>query len=520
MIRRLNSLIVLIAIIFASSSFAAEISIGRIDNAKSGQRRTVTISADSIANQISGFNLLIAYDQSLSYVFDIRPGEFHKNYGWEYFNYRLITRDTLSAHMPGFNVHLINIIGLASLSGAPPPSLNAGIVVLAELEVRLGIVIGSFSDETWVPFSFFWRDCNDNVLTSLSGDTLYTASQLYENKSSFTPRDSVSFAFPGFGIPNDPCPPPNGTAMVNNVDYVNAGIWSFVIDPAEECFAGDVDLNGIPYEIADIVAFINFFTFGIPGLCGEFPTSICLAALEQTNCDCDGTIVTVSDLVCFIRKVIGEVRFSKIPVFLESNQSILIEQIGNSKTVSFSTDAEVALVYLRVNPKQQRAFKLNDFGFEQSLLRTGQIGDTLTMLLVDLKGNPVLAAGEHLLFEYTGNSEFEIQAWVIDMNGQETALKLESGILPTSPELLQNYPNPFNPSTTIEFSLPTKTDWKLEIYNVAGQLIKDYYGTASGATMLEWDGTNTANAEVASGVYFYKLISHDVTLSRKMLLLK
>lgn len=508
------------ALILGTVSFAAEISISRINYAKSGERRTVTISADSIVNQISGFNLLVAYDQSLSFVYGIRPGDLHKNHGWEYFNYRLIVRDTLSAHMPGFNVHLINIIGLASLSGAPPLPLNLDNLVLAELDVVLALSTGSFSDEIWSPFSFFWRDCNDNVLTSLSGDTLYAASQLYENRFSIAPRDPVSFAFPGFGIPNSPCSPPNGEAVQQNINFVNSGVWSFVTDPDEECYNGDVNLNGIPYEVADVVAFIDFFIYGIGGLCGDFPALPCEAMIAQTDCDCDGLVLSIGDVVCFIRKTIGDDRFHPKPVSDESHVKIVFERTANSKYLKLESAVDVDLAYLRIYPKGNNKLESGDFRIKQSASRTGLIGDTITILLVDLEGNPVLSAGEHQLFEYSGNSEFEIEALVVDMNGQETALKFESVNLPHSPELLQNYPNPFNPSTTIEFTLPNLSNWKLEIYNLAGQLIRNFGGTTSGPTEVEWDGTNFDKLQVASGVYFYKLISRDATLSRKMLLLK
>ena len=46
--------------------------------------------------------------------------------------------------------------------------------------------------------------------------------------------------------------------------------------------------------------------------------------------------------------------------------------------------------------------------------------------------------------------------------------------VPSTFALNQNYPNPFNPSTTIEFSLPIRSDYSLKIYNVTGQHVKEF----------------------------------------------
>ncbi len=523
MVRRYIVIILILSILIVSASFSAEISISRINNAKGGERKTLTVSADSIASQISAFNLLIAYDQSLNYVYAVRPGDLHKNYGWEYFTYRLITRDTVAAHMPGYNVHLINIIGLSSLTGNPL-ALNIAGSSLASFEVLLRHTSNGIYDE-WMPFSFFWRDCNDNVLTSFDGSTLFTADGLYRNQSSLEPREPQSFSFPGYGFSQEPCTGQHGETVLSNVDFVNAGIWTFQYDGVEDCYNGDINLNGIHYEIADAVAFIDYFMNGICifSCCPDYPPDCPydpIASMAQTDCNCDGLILSVGDVVCFIRKAIGDYWFNKIPVTLENNALIFTNKSNNSQKVSLSTDADIALTYLRVFPKDEDQVSLDDFNFTQPLLRTGQIGDTITLMLVDLGGNSVLSGGEYQLFDYSGNSELEIEAWVVDMSGNETALKLESSVLPESPELLQNYPNPFNPTTTIEFSLPSNTEWKLEIYNVTGQLIRKFSGNAIGAVRLEWDGKSTEGAEMASGVYLYKLIIGDVTTSRKMLLLK
>ncbi len=96
-------------------------------------------------------------------------------------------------------------------------------------------------------------------------------------------------------------------------------------------------------------------------------------------------------------------------------------------------------------------------------------------------------------------------------------------VIPTSLITLHgNYPNPFNPTTTISFSLANDTDVKISVYNIKGQkvktLISDHY--SKGAHSIIWNGKDSNDKKVASGLYFYKLSSGKETQVKKMLLLK
>ncbi|MDD3732136.1 MAG: S8 family serine peptidase [candidate division Zixibacteria bacterium] len=90
-------------------------------------------------------------------------------------------------------------------------------------------------------------------------------------------------------------------------------------------------------------------------------------------------------------------------------------------------------------------------------------------------------------------------------------------VLPTGFQLAQNYPNPFNPRTMIEFSLPVRSNIKLEIYNILGQKVTTLLEQPlkAGTYKVDFDGSN-----YASGIYFYRLKTDDYQLTRKMMLLK
>jgi len=94
--------------------------------------------------------------------------------------------------------------------------------------------------------------------------------------------------------------------------------------------------------------------------------------------------------------------------------------------------------------------------------------------------------------------------------------------LPYRFELSQNYPNPFNPVTTIEYSVPSRTDVTIEIFNMLGQKVRTLVNEAksTGSYRIDWIGTDDAGRLVSTGVYLYRFQAGDVVQTKKMLLLK
>lgn len=88
-------------------------------------------------------------------------------------------------------------------------------------------------------------------------------------------------------------------------------------------------------------------------------------------------------------------------------------------------------------------------------------------------------------------------------------------------QLAQNYPNPFNPTTTIAFSIEKAGLVDLKVYDVRGTLIRTLVSETRlpNNYHLVWDGRNNQGAEVATGVYFYRLQTSNFQSTRKMVLL-
>jgi hypothetical protein len=103
----------------------------------------------------------------------------------------------------------------------------------------------------------------------------------------------------------------------------------------------------------------------------------------------------------------------------------------------------------------------------------------------------------------------------------ETANDIQ--IVPASSILAaQNYPNPFNPETTISFNIAEAGKVNVEIFNTKGQKVKTLANEemTSGNHSLIWDGTDSNNTQVSSGVYFYKVSHNGNTETKKMMLIK
>jgi len=88
--------------------------------------------------------------------------------------------------------------------------------------------------------------------------------------------------------------------------------------------------------------------------------------------------------------------------------------------------------------------------------------------------------------------------------------------------LNNNFPNPFTNITTISFSLKEKSNVKLTIYNMKGQLVSTLINkemTPSANHEIIWNCKN-GNSMLANGIYFYKLETKDKSFIKRMIILK
>ena len=118
----------------------------------------------------------------------------------------------------------------------------------------------------------------------------------------------------------------------------------------------------------------------------------------------------------------------------------------------------------------------------------------------------------------SGGSNFAYRLKQIDIDGSyEYSDVVEIKVVPTNFTLQQNYPNPFNPETKINYSVPSKTQITLSVFDVLGREIVKLVNEIQEQGVYE--ATFDAS-QFPSGIYFYSLQAGEFTQTRKMMLLK
>ncbi|MFH1161884.1 MAG: T9SS type A sorting domain-containing protein [Candidatus Jorgensenbacteria bacterium] len=133
------------------------------------------------------------------------------------------------------------------------------------------------------------------------------------------------------------------------------------------------------------------------------------------------------------------------------------------------------------------------------------VADSTLVMSLAVKGKSLLVGTWNAIYRVDG---------AIDT---PTAVDDYPSSVPTAFVLSQNYPNPFNPSTTIEFSLPKRSDVSVTIWNTIGQKIETLVDgeMEPGTHRIVWDA-----GSFPSGVYFYQLKAGAFTETKWMVLVK
>ncbi len=138
-----------------------------------------------------------------------------------------------------------------------------------------------------------------------------------------------------------------------------------------------------------------------------------------------------------------------------------------------------------------------------------EIKDGQEWALISESGDEYILQGEGNLILTGGNSQYQL---------------IKGGInsLPTKFALHNNYPNPFNPTTTITYDIPNESHITLTIYDLMGRSVKELMSkrVSPGNHSIVWNGTDSNNNSVASGMYLYQLKSGDFVETKKLLILK
>jgi hypothetical protein len=89
--------------------------------------------------------------------------------------------------------------------------------------------------------------------------------------------------------------------------------------------------------------------------------------------------------------------------------------------------------------------------------------------------------------------------------------------IPKEYKLYQNFPNPFNPTTNINFDIIRSGNVKIIVYDLLGREVETLVNQDMSPGRYKYD---FSAVNYASGLYIYKIVTHDFVDVKKMLIIK
>lgn len=119
-----------------------------------------------------------------------------------------------------------------------------------------------------------------------------------------------------------------------------------------------------------------------------------------------------------------------------------------------------------------------------------------------------------LRFKMTSNSSGTADGWYVDdvmilgyTKSTGVSGKPETPSLPGASLLKGAYPNPFRGNVNVEFQIGEDLPVSLKIYNISGELVSTLLDSrlSRGEYSIPWNGRDSRNQNISSGVYIYRL---------------
>ncbi|UCD17712.1 MAG: T9SS type A sorting domain-containing protein, partial [Candidatus Zixiibacteriota bacterium] len=433
-----------------------------------GELATVNVLLNNL-EEIAGFDLLINYDYTaLGFGNATTAGTRSEHF--EYFSYRLAERGIEGD---------VRLIGIADTDdGIPGQNLPVGDGPIVELKfyISSGTAFAGFA----IPVTFVFRDVifrTDNVLTAIDGSEI-------------------------------------GQDIIH---YFN-GYVSVLKSPLHSL--GDINLNGIPFEIADVIYFTNYFIN---------PALYPLSPQQRANSDVnqDGYGATIADLVFMINHIVN---FGASPKPVAGYSEVAMGYMPNDSGYVLAANSAMDLGGFALTLELIEG-DAADIHFHSELadcdmtVKSGREGSLLRLLVYGEEGQQIPAGTNHFLI--VDNSvtfkirEVQFSSAYGTMLGSVFKEDLAE-LVPHGFELHQNHPNPFNPATEISFELPRTSRVTLAVYNLLGQEIATLIDRElqAGRHAVIWNGRDESGRKVSSGVYLYRIQADEFSKSKKMILLK
>jgi len=344
--------------------------------------------------------------------------------------------------------------------------------------------------------------CGDNALASKDGNTTYL------------PLDGPA------------CPDPKpGHEYVPEIELCGGAIC--VREPNDA--RGDINLDGIANTVADAVLFSRYFIEG-DGVWDPLWEAVQIQATDVNN---DGVPLTVADLVYLIRVITGDEQpfpsdegNPKVSPFAgQADAFVKVGADNVSITTNSSVDLGGALFVFQYSGMGVGEVVASEAAANMVVKSRSDRGELRVLVAPHMSTElGTIAAGTHEIFTIptSGDGTIDlVEVQLSDARGAMLTSHMAKITPPKSYALMQNYPNPFNAGTVIRFDLKQESDWALKVYNITGQVVREFTGhDAASQVSVTWDGTDRDGNQASSGVYFYRVNADKFTATKKMTLLK
>ncbi len=370
---------VLAAVASGATAIAQEapfaIAIDTLEDVPLGSSISIPVMKLSGADPIFGFDFLIRYDPFVLTFSGATPGPVFDIPGgneWESFSF-----SADSGGSPGGLVHAVAVADIANGAHHPGDYHLADSAVLFTLEFT--VTLDSTYECNDDPILFYWTDCGDNMLALDSlGSSLGISSRVYERFAGFVQDiTNPTYGFPGsYGAP-DSCLSIPG--LSRQIDFYGGSVNTHCSDVIDN--TGDINCNGLAYEIADFVMFTNYFIYGPSAFDNHLACS-----QQASDVNFDGNELQWEDLIYVYRVIEGDAYPAPGPFPLDT-AAVTFTQDDDAKTVTLDYPDSLAGLLLVFNGEITPTININPEGYISDYLLEG--GRTIVLIMPDASEYPL-----------------------------------------------------------------------------------------------------------------------------------
>ena len=305
-----------------------------------GGNEQICLVYDGAEREFGGFDFLIEYDASVLSFSTMNQGSIISDNQWEYFTYRFGPSGNCTGGCPAGR---LRILGLAETNNFNHP--NSWTVSKGNTFACIDFLV---SNDRSIEFNFTsinwsWYDCSDNILYARDLDTIFFTRDVFDHIDSSivdSPyirtkiTDSLSSFPTNFGTPKL-CVDSQDVSIdhISNISFLNGGVRFQRLEDIS--IRGDINLNGVPYELADAMLYVSYFIAGL----SVFTISID-DQLSASDVNADGIPLELADLVLLIRVITGDAQpDSKLNHYASSVTFTITDSL-------LSTDTELGAVLI------------------------------------------------------------------------------------------------------------------------------------------------------------------------------